>query len=245
MRARQTWTEMPDVGRQDRVPPYPPAIGFGELAAARDEQVAQMFRGMRQALKVSRETIARRLATTPGTIDNFEAGMIAALPHWKETTRIVRGYCELVSMDPEPILWRIRDQLQALATQVRPPSPPPPRVLVRPAASADAAGDGPAPDSEARTVRTARPARRRQRTRALLALSAPLALLAGAAVLAQVMPAPVYRALGLLPGGLGTSARAGLDYVTLLTAPRREGLTWIDVGDPRLRKADKLPTSRR
>jgi hypothetical protein len=39
--------------------------------------------------------------------------------------------------------------------------------------------------------------------------------------------------------------RAGLDYVVLLMAPRRDGLKWIEVGDPRLRKADKLPTSTR
>jgi hypothetical protein len=72
-----------------------------------------------------------------------------------------------------------------------------------------------------------------------------LALLAGVAILAQVMPGPVYRMVGLLPGGLNASVRAGLDYVTLLTAPRRDGLKWIEVSDPRLRKADKLQTSRR
>ena len=38
--------------------------------------------------------------------------------------------------------------------------------------------------------------------------------------------------------------RAVFDYVVLLTAPRREGLRWIEVGDPRLRKADKLVTPR-
>jgi len=31
---------------------------------------------------------------------------------------------------------------------------------------------------------------------------------------------------------------------TDLTAPRREGLWWIEVSDPRLRKADKLKTTR-
>jgi len=31
----------------------------------------------------------------------------------------------------------------------------------------------------------------------------------------------------------------------LITAPRRDGLRWIEVGDPRLRKADKLDTSTR
>lgn len=241
MRMRQTRAEMPDVGRPDRVPPRAHAGSLGEPPSGRDEQIAQMFRNMRQALKVPRETIARRLATSPSTIDNFEAGAIAALPHWKETARIVRGYCELVRMDPEPILWRIRDQLRALATQAIPAGPPP-RVLLRPTA----APGGPAgPAAPAGETRAARPSRRRHRARALFALSAPLAILAGVAILAQVMPGPVYRMVGLLPGGIETPARASLDYISLLTAPRRDGLKWIEVSDPRLRKADKLQTSRR
>ena len=51
-------------------------------------------------MNVSRETIARRLATRAATIDDFEAGAVTALPHWKETERIVRGYCELLRLDP-------------------------------------------------------------------------------------------------------------------------------------------------
>jgi hypothetical protein len=51
--------------------------------------------------------------------------------------------------------------------------------------------------------------------------------------------------VGLLPGVIEAPARTGLDYVVLLTATRREGLKWIEVSDPRLRKADKLPTSPR
>jgi len=31
----------------------------------------------------------------------------------------------------------------------------------------------------------------------------------------------------------------------LYSAPRRDGLRWIDVGDPQLRKVDKLQTSTR
>ena len=59
------------------------------------------------------------------------------------------------------------------------------------------------------------------------------------------MPGLIYRAVGVLPGSIESPVRAGLDYVVLLMAPRRDGLRWIEVGDPRLRKADKLPTSTR
>ena len=71
-----------------------------EPLPGRDEQLGQIFINMRRAMNVSRETIARRLATRAQTIDDFEAGAVTALPHWKETERIVRGYCELLRLDP-------------------------------------------------------------------------------------------------------------------------------------------------
>ncbi|MFZ0851486.1 MAG: helix-turn-helix domain-containing protein, partial [Hyphomicrobiaceae bacterium] len=74
----------------------------GELVAGRDEQVGKIFRNMRAALKVPRDALARRLATSTAVIDSFEAGAISALPHWKETERIVRSYCDLLRFDPEP-----------------------------------------------------------------------------------------------------------------------------------------------
>jgi hypothetical protein len=64
-------------------------------------------------------------------------------------------------------------------------------------------------------------------------LSAPFAVIAGVAILAQVAPAPIYRAIAWLPAPLENPARTGADTLLLLTAPRREGLTWIDIGDPK------------
>jgi transcriptional regulator with XRE-family HTH domain len=238
MRTRQIRGEVQDVGYAGRASAHANAGPTGDQSAARDDQVGQMFRNMRAAMGVSRETIARRLATAPSTIDNFEAGAVSALPHWKETARIVRSYCELLRMTPEPILRRIHDRLLAIASQPRSPDPPPPRVL-----------------RSVRTVRTEPPAAkaepapvrptRRRRARTLFALSAPIALLVGVAILAQVMPGLIYRAVGVLPGTIEAPVRTGLDYIVLLMAPRRDGLRWIEVGDPRLRKADKLPTSTR
>jgi DNA-binding XRE family transcriptional regulator len=237
MRTRQSPGETSDVG-YGRVPSYPRAVG-AEPSAARDEQVAQMFRSMRSAMGVSRETIARRLATNPSTVDSFETGAIAALPHWKETARIARAYCELLRMDPEPILRRIQEGLQALASQPRSAPPTAPRVLrsVRSVRTAP-------PAARAEPTRT-RPPGGRRRARTLFAFSAPIALLVGVAILAQVMPGPVYRVVGWLPRAIESPLRAGLDYLVLLTAPRRDGLKWIEVGDPQLRKADKLSTSPR
>jgi len=232
-------------GAGGRAPPraHPGAEG-GDPLAWRDQELGQIFRNMRLAMKVSRETIARRLATSTACVDTFEAGAVAALPHAKETDRIVRGYCELLRLDPEPILWRIRGNAQVLAEQASSAAPMPLPAAIVPATAGRAARRS---QPDARTERTRserpRPARRR-RTRALFALSAPVALLAALVYVAHAAPRPVYRAVGLLPQPAGRAVRVVLDYVVLLTAPRREGLRWIEVSDPRLRKADKLVTTR-
>jgi hypothetical protein len=76
-------------------------------------------------------------------------------------------------------------------------------------------------------------------------LTAPIALLAGAIYVAQTLPSEVYRAIRLLPDPVAAPVRTGFDYMILLTAPRRDGLRWLETGDPRLRKADKLQTGTR
>ena len=53
---------------------------------------------------------------------------------------------------------------------------------------------------------------------------------------------PCHRAVASAGRG---AARAGMDNLVLFSAPRRDGLRWIDVGDPQLRKVDKLQTSNR
>jgi hypothetical protein len=210
-----------------------------EPLAGRDEQLGLIFTRMRQTMNVSRETIARRLATRASTIDDFEAGAITALPNWKETNRIVRGYCELLRLDPEPILWRIRSHLEAVANQVRAPRPAP--VAARPASVRP---DGMPASMVRERTETGRPqaARRRRRVRTLFTLSAPIVLLAGMVFAAQAVPQVVYPALAFLPDQVELPVRAGLEYLVLLTASRRDGLRWIEVADPKIRKADKLPT---
>jgi len=253
MSARQISEGEPDAAVGGRFAPRDYVGADPEASAWRDEQLGQFFRNMRLTMKVSRETIARRLATSTTCVDSFEAGAVSALPHGKETERVVRGYCELLRMDPEPILWRIRGHMQALASQARPAAPTPPSSAPVPTTAGRAA---PRTQPVARTERTkgeraksertkTRVPRRRRGARALFALSAPIALLAAVVYLAYAAPKPVYRAVALLPGPVGSTVRGGLDYLVLLTAPRREGLRWIEVGDPRVRKADKLQASTR
>src|SRR5688572_18284882 len=78
--------------------------GFaGAPPTVRDPQLAHIFRNMRGAARMTREAVARRLSTTPGTIEDLENGAIAMLPPWPETVRIVRAYCEVLRLDPEPL----------------------------------------------------------------------------------------------------------------------------------------------
>ncbi|RPI30590.1 MAG: hypothetical protein EHM67_18735, partial [Hyphomicrobiaceae bacterium] len=140
----------------------------GELVAGRDEQVGKIFRNMRAALKVPRDALARRLATSTAVIDSFEAGAISALPHWKETERIVRSYCDLLRFDPEPVLWRLRSQLQAVANYARPAPAPLPQAQAPPSMARPGSTREIMLPAEAAS---ARPRRRRRRARTLFVLS--------------------------------------------------------------------------
>jgi len=222
MRVRQ-----PAAGSRDARAQGPsPRAGSNVLASApgRDPQIGHIFRNMRAATRLSREAVARRLATTPATIEDLEMGAVFALPHWRETVRIVRGYCELLRLDPEPLLWRIQQVLRAGGNDedqpTRPPGPP--------------------------ALRKDRPrahvARRRRGLRRMLVLAAPPVLVAALSYFATTAPAPFYRAISQLPTPLTHLARTGLDNLVLYSAPRHDGFRWIDVGDPRLRKVDRLPS---
>src|SRR5262245_27117798 len=166
---------------------FPPvaAGASGEPTAGRDEQVGKIFRNMRSALKVPRDALARRLATSTAVIDSFEAGAITALPHWKETERIVRSYCDLLRFDPEPVLWRLRSQFQLVANYAR-PAPQPPS---QPRTGAPRTGGR---DETSRAAALgSRPARRRRRARTLFVLSTPIVFAAGVVYLGQSASRPV------------------------------------------------------
>jgi DNA-binding XRE family transcriptional regulator len=233
MRMRLPSADVPPRSRAASSPLRPLDGASGGIdVAGRDANIGHIFRNMRAAMRLPREAVARRLATTPTTIDDFENGAVSSLPRWPETVRIVRSYCEILRLDPEPILWRIHRQLQTAGpfadspTRSGPPGVPP--ALLR----------KDQPRSHAPGGR-----RRRRSARRLFAFSTPIAIAAAALYFAQAAPAPIYRAIAVLPQPVEGGARAVMDNILLLTAPRRDGLRWIDVGDPRLRKVDKLQTS--
>lgn len=229
----------------------PPVSPNHDPAVAHDEQLGQIFTNMRLAMKVSRETIARRLATSLFIVEAFETGTVSSLPHWRETARIVRGYCELLRLDPEPILWRLKGHyhvsglpLGLLAedgsqTQARTRTTQGQTV---PSQRSRTAATRSQPASARDSGRTSRRRRRRGR---LLALSAPVLLAAAIALFAQRAPDTMYRAVAALPEGVASPLKYGVDLVVQAVAPTRNGLRWVEVSDPQLRKSDKLHTSRR
>jgi len=209
MRMRKNVVEGHDARRDGRGAAKLGISAIGEPAAGLDEQLGNIFHNMRVALNLSREGLARRLGVNASIIDTFEAGVVTALPPWEETRRIVGGYCGLVRIDPDPILWRIGSQLQAAASHIR--------VATERPHTPVKSGARQARRPERDVSRSGR--RRGRRARTLFVLTAPIAFLAGAIYVVQVVPGEVYRAIRLLPDPIAAPVRTGFDYFLLLTAP--------------------------
>ncbi len=197
-----------------------------------DVKIGHIFRNMRAATRLPREAIARRLATTAATIEDLENGAVSSLPHWRETVRIVRSYCELLRLDPEPILWRIHRQLQTGSPlSDSPDSLGGLRGCRMPSCARTTPDPAPLPEGGGGA-------------REECSLSAPPSpwWLPRSTSL-KPRPRPSIVPSRCCPQPVGSGARAVMDSIMLFSAPRRDGLRWIDVGDPRLRKVDKLQTS--
>lgn len=96
---------------------------------------------------------------------------------------------------------------------------------------------------DAEIAESAKPARRRRRW--LSRAGAPLFLLAfsvGVYFAVMQLPRVAYAAVGLFPARLQEPVRNVIDLAIVQTAAVRDGLKWIDVGDPRLRKSNRLTT---
>lgn len=82
-----------------------------ELPSFIDEEIADLFREMREATGLLQDGIAATLETGATTIDALERGDIRALPSWPETNRVVVAYAGMLGLDPDPVLRRIMLQL--------------------------------------------------------------------------------------------------------------------------------------
>ena len=94
-------------------------------------------------------------------------------------------------------------------------------------------------EAEANDLRKlARPRRRRRIGRGIVLFASGF-VIAGAFYLMQSATRAMYGAVGIMPVALHAPTRSLVDFVVYQTAPVHDGLRWIDVGDPRLRKADR------
>lgn len=259
----------------------PPPTG---LAAGGDRHIATVFRQMRAVLALTVPALARRLGTDIAVIMELEAGLVANLPPWPQTVRIVEDYSALAGVDPSPLLSRLLtlatpaarpgrpDQTNHRSASPRPADGPhsrshsrsvePPTVsrpagwsqrrpearvaATRPAANEyadDFAADG--GDDGVAAARSDRSRQRKRRNRRLFVLALPVMLIASGLWAVQNTPHSVYSAVNALPSAIKAPLRPGLDYIVLQTAPQRDGLRWVDAGDPRARKTDRLPATQR
>lgn len=214
-----------------------------ERPAGIDERMAAIFRDMRIGLRVSVPELARMLGTSVGVIETLEAGRVRAFPAWPETVRLVSQLGKLYRVDARPILARIRDQVGPAGLGQFPHAVSPGRApvdkhpLLR---IRDRARGAAIRREDWRETAPRRRRRARRLARALFAISAPVALFGGLLWLAQTQPSLIFGAVNALPKPAARALRPAAEYVVVQVAPRREGLRWIEVADPRSRKADKL-----
>lgn len=212
--------------------------GVAERPAGIDEQIGGVFRRMRAMTGRSAAEIAQALGTSAPTIELLEAGAVRALPPWPETERLVRAYAGQLGLDARPLVDR-------LASQIAPPSVSVAHAATQAPISANLE-DGPDIPTMPTPGGAARRNRHRRRVRrAFLAVTAPMAIAGLVVWTAQVQPPALVATVNALPAAIGRPIRSGLDYILLQSAPRRDGLRWIEVEDPRARKSDRLPVSAR
>jgi hypothetical protein len=192
--------------------------------------VARFFIDLRRALRLTLPQAAHYIQVHPEVIETLETGQIEYLPPWSETARIVLTYSSMAGVDGGPVLNAIGGLLAALAQPVaEAPKPTRPESggHFRRAGSAIASGAKRLPQDAIHQIRQ-RP------QRALYALSLPLGLV-------LVMLHTSVFALVAKPFSAAVSSVSV--YFQVHFAPVRDGLRYIEVDDPRSRRADKLRIS--
>jgi hypothetical protein len=184
-----------------------------------DETIGGILRGMRTTIGVTRSKLARSFGTTEEIIEQLEDGYVPTIGSWPEAARIVTCYGEALEVDTHPILVRLNEHARRYSPRQR-------RTVER--ATAPAPRRQPMPEAEA-DIEAPRE-RPRRKHRLLLTISAPLVVAMGAAWISQAA----------MPKSVARPVMASIMNAVSYVSPRLDGLRWIDVSDPRTRKADRL-----
>jgi hypothetical protein len=221
---------------------------------------AILFRQLRHLVQLPFEQIAYHLGTSIEVLQALESGSTRHLPPWPETVRVVTGYTAFASIDPRPVLSAIHAAMVARDEAMRRVAATgPSAILAQPSVRQPHTRPWAKPTAKVKTFALIERARvslpelfrevwrsdavkslKTTRVIAALSVTLPLAILLSWAsggpsnALASVIPKPV--------AGFITGIE---NFVRHSLAPRRDGLAWIEVVDPRERRTDKLPSPRR
>ena len=210
---------------------------------------------MRLALPMTHGELALRIGSSVDIIFTLEQGRLRALPNWEEAQRAVCGLCALHHVDPRPILNRILEQTSLVSLGAPPVRGP--AALQRADDRYDddlpAAIERPRQKRQAAAPKPARKARKPWRVstsslgpgRVLMAVAAPMVLIAAAVWAIQAQPRVLRATIEALPHSIAHPMLSGLDAMAMRLARRQDGLRWIEVADPSSRKADKLDVEKR
>lgn len=210
--------------------------------SVRDETVGGLLRGMRTLAGIDTATLALRLGTTTSVIGALEAGELGELPDLIETERILTAYGHVLDIDTGPICARLRNQLRAVEASRRQRAAEATVRVQSTEPKSTPVGQVPAKAQTGEVSGVAGQAVKAKR-RVMAAVALGLMALLGVFVATDTAYSPLRAAVSVLPSPLARPLQAGLDRMAEMLAPRREGLKWIDVSDPRSRKADRLAVS--
>lgn len=235
-------------------------------------EIGSLFRQLRQVLGLSLPQVASLLQTRIDTVSALERGDVPALPEWSETARIVSRYTALAQIDAGPALSLLRRNLEqrgrtGAGTKPRQRQKDVPArgkepserwnvfkaAFLQPFAEAASsltrrlaqlvaemrdidAPDAPRPSRFSRLYLNVP----RLDARKTAGLVAALFVIVGYFAQGSALQA----SLATLHPPIAKLMRGAQNYLFHRSAPVRDGLRWIEVDDPRSRKADKLAVRR-
>ena len=188
---------------------------------------AAFFIQLRRFLGLSVDQAAAHLQTSPELIASLETGTLSRLPPWPQTYKIVWAYASMAGFDPTPAL----DSLHFHILQVAADEPG--QHALEPGHKSVASAFA------IRKLLTSWMPRRWPVWR--LASVGLLLMVAGLGAQSSSLEAEMTK----LPAPLGGIVRYAKETLLFKTSRTFEGMTWIDVDNPRSRRADKLQTKRR